>query len=143
MKRALVVVALALVACPAATAKDGLLFDRASARVGDRVVLSTSWATRRSGVVVYFMPLAMSPKFWRTYQALAPNYGPPPHLRAAIRVGELHAWGANGVRLSFRVPNVAPGRYVLGFWCRPCGTHWTTALPNYQPNPRGILRVRR
>jgi hypothetical protein len=142
VRRALVVLAVALVACPAATAKDGLQFDRASARVGERVALSAPWASHRSGVVVYFMPLAVSPKFWRTYQALAPSYGPPPHLASALRVGELHPWGANGARVAFRVPKVAPGRYVLGFWCRPCGTHWTSALPNYQPNPRGILRVR-
>jgi hypothetical protein len=37
----------------------------------------------------------------------------------------------------------AEGRYVLGFWCVPCNTHWTSALPNYQPNPFGIPRIQR
>jgi hypothetical protein len=141
MRRAILVALVALAVVPVATAKDGVVFPRASAHVGDRVVLSTPWASHRSGVVVYFMPLAASPAFWPTYQALAPAYGAPPRVRSAIRVGELRPWGANGARLVFGVPNVAPGRYVLGFWCRACGTHWTSALPNYQPSPRGILRV--
>jgi hypothetical protein len=63
-------------------------------------------------------------------------------VRAARFVGELRPIGVYGVTLTFRVPKVAPGRYVLGYWCVPCGTHWTSALPNYQPTPRGILRVR-
>jgi hypothetical protein len=143
VRRPVLVAFVALAFVPAATAKDGFVFPRTSAHVGDRIALSTPWASHRSGVVVYFMPLAVSPKFWPTYQALAPAYGTPPRVRGAIRVGELQPWGANGVRLVFRVPQVEPGRYVLGFWCRPCGSHWTSALPNYQPSPRGILRVRR
>jgi hypothetical protein len=143
MRRAFLVVCVTLVVAPTAIAKDGFVFPRASAHVGERIVLSTSWASHRRGVVVYFMPLAASPKFWPTYQAFAPSYGAPSRVRGAIRVGELRPSGANGARLVFRVPRVPPGRYVLGFWCRPCDTHWTSALPNYQPSPRGILRVRR
>jgi hypothetical protein len=45
------------------------------------------------------------------------------------------------VRLEFRVPRVTAGRYVLGIWCKPCNEHWTSALPNWQPAPLGILRV--
>jgi hypothetical protein len=146
MKRTLIVAlaaAAALALPPAVAAKDGLVFPRASAHVGDRIVLSTPWASHRRGVIVYFMPLALSPKFWPTYQAVAPAWGPAPRLRGAIRLGMLRPWGANGTRLVFHVPKVAPGRYVLGFWCLPCGAHWTSALPNYQPTPRGILRVLR
>jgi hypothetical protein len=132
---------LALVFAPVAGAKDGLLFDRHTAHVGDRITLSTHWINHRDGVIVYLMPLAASPKWWPTYQAYAPAYGKPPSLRAAIRLGHIQPWGSGGGRLRFRVPQVAPGRYVLGFWCRPCDTHWTSALPNFQPNPYGILRI--
>jgi hypothetical protein len=142
VKRALVVTVLALLVVPSASAKGEPLFPVASAHVGDSIVLSTAFASPRTHVRVYLMPLAASPRFWPTYQAFGPAYGPPPKVRAARFVGELRPIGVYGVTLTFRVPKVAPGRYVLGYWCVPCGTHWTSALPNYQPTPRGILRVR-
>jgi hypothetical protein len=137
------VAGLALVFTPAADAKDGLLFPRRTAHVGDRITLSAAWMAHPAGVIVYLMPLAASPKWWPTYQAYAPAYGKPPSLRAAIRLGKVKPWGSAGGRLQLRVPRVAQGRYVLGFWCVPCNTHWTSALPNYQPNPFGILRIQR
>jgi len=132
----------ALVFAPLADAKDGLLFDRGAAHRGDRITLSAQWMGHRDGLIVYLIPLAASPKWWPTYQAYAPAYGRPPALKSAVRLGQVERWGAAGGRLRFQVPRVTSGRYVLGFWCRPCGTHWTSALPNFQPNPRGILRVR-
>jgi hypothetical protein len=140
-------IAVALAACaafvfaPLADAKGGLLFDRRAAHAGDRITLSARWMGHRDGVIVYFIPLAASPKWWPTYQAYAPAYGKPPALKTALRLGQVKRWGTAGGRLQFRVPRVAPGRYVLGFWCRPCDTHWTSALPNFQPTPDGILRV--
>jgi hypothetical protein len=130
-----------LTLAPSAGAKDGLLFDRATARVGATIVLSTSWTSHPTGVVVYFIPLAQSPKWWHTYSGWTPNYGKPPALEVAIRLGRTTRWREQGARLAFRVPRVAPDRYVLGFWCLPCNTHWTSALPNFQISPRGILRV--
>jgi hypothetical protein len=143
MRRAfLLVLAVAAIVVPSAAGKGEPVFPLESARTGDWVVLSTPFASPRTHVRVYFMPLAVSPRFWRTYQAFAPAYGPPPKVRAARFLGELQPAGDYGVTLAFRVPKVAPGRYVLGYWCVPCDTHWTSALPNYQPSPRGILRVR-
>lgn len=136
-----VVVLLAVV--PVALAKDGLSFDRASASVGQSMTLTSPWVSHPGGVVVYFMPLSVAPQWWKTYQAYAPSVGPPPKLNAAIRIGTIKRWHANGGRLTFRVPDVTPGRYVLGFWCRPCNAHWTSALPNYEPLASGVLRVRR
>jgi hypothetical protein len=135
------VAGLALVLAPVAAAKDGLLFDRHTARVGDQLSLTSPWVAHRAGVVVYFMPLAASPKWWHTYQAYAPARGKPPALAAAIKLGQIRRWGSHGGELRFHVPQVPPGRYVLGFWCIPCDTHWTSALPNFQPTPYGILRV--
>jgi hypothetical protein len=134
---------LSLAVVPAASAKDGLLFDGHTAHVGDVLDLKTPWLTHPGGIVVYLIPLNVSPRWWRTYQAFAPAYGRPPRLKAARRLGVVARWHESGGRLRFRVPSVAPGRYVLGFWCVPCNTHWTSALPNYQPTGLGILRVRR
>jgi hypothetical protein len=143
MKTAVALAAgMALFFAPLADAKDGLLFDRGTARVGERMTLTTSWMNHPAGVIVYFMPLAVSPKWWPTYQAYAPARGRPPALKSAVRVGHVERWRSTGGRLEFLVPRVTPGRYVLGFWCQPCDTHWTSALPNFQPDPRGILTVR-
>jgi hypothetical protein len=141
LRSAAALVVTALVLAPPAAAKGGLVFPRTSARVGEKLVLSSPWMDHRDGTAVYLLPLALSPKWWPTYQALAPAYGPPPRLARALRLPGLQHWGGSGVRLRFRVPAVAPGRYVLAFWCVPCGTRWTSALPNYQPTPYGILRV--
>jgi hypothetical protein len=139
--------AVALAACvafvfaPLADAKNGLLFARGTARVGEGMTLTTPWMNHPAGVIVYFMPLAASPKWWPTYQALAPARGRPPALKSAVRLGRVERWRSTGGRLEFLVPRVTPGRYVLGFWCQPCDTHWTSALPNFQPSPRGVLTV--
>ena len=133
----------ALVVVPSAVAKDGLLFDRPNASAGQSMTLTSSRVNHPGGVVAYLIPLSAAPRWWRTYQAYAPAIGPPPKLKSAIRIGVVERWHGTGGRLAFRVPAVAAGRYVLGFWCRPCNTHWTSALPNYQPQPLGILRIRR
>jgi hypothetical protein len=136
-------VAVLLAVVPTALAKDVLVFDRSTARIGTPMTLTSPWVNHPGGVVVYFMPLKAAARWWKTYQAYAPAPGAPPKLKAATLLGVIKRWHATGGRLSFRVPAVAPGRYVLGFWCRPCNTHWTSALPNYQPLASGILRVHR
>jgi len=132
----------ALIAAAAAAAKDGIEFPRAQARVGEQIVLASSWTEHPNGLIAYFMPLSVSARWWHIgYTGTpTPNNGPPPHVRGVIRLGPLHARG-RAVRLVFRVPDVPAGRYVLGIWCKPCNEHWTTALPNWQPLPAGILRV--
>ena len=126
-----------------ALAKDWLSFDRAWARPGDTVRAQTTYAQHGNKLVVYVLPLASSPRFWSIgyINDYAPDAGPPPHVRGAIRVGTTRAYG-QAAWLAFRMPRVRPGEYVLGVWCKPCNTHWTSALPNYQPDPRGLLRVR-
>jgi hypothetical protein len=144
VRRLAIALAAALVVVPAAAAKDGLQFTRATAHVGDPLVVATGYATHRSGVVVFFMPLRVAPRWWKApYNGgwETPNNGPPPHVRGVIRLGAARPYGAHGLRLMTRVPRVTPGRYVLGIWCKPCNEHFTTALPNFQPSPTGILRV--
>ena len=144
MRRVLIVAVLALLVVPAACAKDGVLFARPAAHAGDRLVLKSSWAAHPDGVAVYFMPLAVSPRWWHgSYNGWeTPNNGPPPkRVRGVLRLGTLHSSTGHAVRLVTKVPRVKPGRYVLGFWCAACNEHWTSALPNFQPNPLGVLRV--
>ena len=142
--RLLVLVVAMLVFAPTAAAKDGLLFTRASAHVGDALVVSTAYATHRRGVFVYFMPLSVAPRWWHVPYSggwQTPNNGPPPRVRGVVALGAAQPYGAHGLRLVTRVPRVPAGRYVLGVWCKPCNEHFTTALPNFQPSRRGILRV--
>jgi hypothetical protein len=126
-----------------ALAKDWLSFNRASARPGDTVRAETSYSLHGNQLVVYLLPLAASPRFWSIGYTndYDPDTGPPPHVRGAIHVGVTHAHG-RAASLTFRLPRVRPGTYVLGVWCKPCNTHWTSGLPNYQPDPHGLLRVR-
>lgn len=143
MVRALTLVFLvASLTASSAFAKDGVEFDRARAHVGDRLVLSSSWNAHPHGLVAYFMSLQVAARWYHASYTgdVMPNNGPPPHVRGVVRLGRLNANG-RAVRLVFTIPRVSPGRYVLGVWCKPCNAHWTTALPNWQPNPAGILTV--
>jgi len=136
---ALVLVALAVI--PAAAAKDWLSFERTRAHVGDRVTVSSGWNAHPNGLVAYLVPYALSPSFYKIpYGGMGFNAGPPPALRGVIELGRARPNG-HAASLTFSVPRVAPGRYVLGVWCVPCNEHWTTALPNWQPDPHGILRI--
>ena len=85
-----------LVVAPAALAKDGLLFDRPAASVGQSITLTSPWLNHPGGVVAYFMPLSVAPQWWKTYQAYAPTVGPPPKMTAAIGPGTIRRWHAHG-----------------------------------------------
>jgi hypothetical protein len=132
---------LALVVVPTAVAKDWVQFDRLHAHTGDRVAIGSSWNSHPNGLVAYLVPMVKSPRFWHIpYQgSYSPNTGPPPRIAGVVKLGRVPAQG-RAVRLVFSVPAVPAGVYVLGIWCVPCNSHWTTALPNYQPSPYGMLR---
>ena len=136
--------ALALVAAPAADAKGGLLFDRAVARPGDRLAVATPYEVHPGGLVLWLVRLEHAPRFFTIpYQgAPIPERGPPPRRPGLIRLGVTGPYGWTGARLEFRLPRVAPGRYTLVVWCRPCGTHWALAAPNWIVGERTVLRVR-
>jgi hypothetical protein len=105
-------------------------------------VLSSSWNAHPRGLVAYFMSLSTAARWYHVSYTgdVEPNNGPPPRVPGVVRLGALQAKG-RAVQLAFTVPRVRPGRYVLGIWYKPCNAHWTTALPNWQPNPNGILTV--
>lgn len=44
----------------------------------------------------------------------------PPHGGVYHRIATLNVRHANTVRVSFRVPRLAPGRYVYVLYCGPC-----------------------
>lgn len=142
IRRLVVASVLALTVTSSAAAKGEPRFDRTTARVGDTLTLTSRYVGDPVGVVVYLLPLADAPRWWPTYQALAPAHGTPPHLRSAVRLGRISRWGEHGGTIRFRVPHVVAGRYVLGYWCVPCRTHWTSALPNFQTDRFGVLRIR-
>ena len=73
-----------LVVAPAALAKDGLLFDRPAASVGQAITLTSPWLNHPGGVVAYFMPLSVAPQWWKTYQAYAPTVGPGGRERCPV-----------------------------------------------------------
>jgi hypothetical protein len=148
LRRLLLWTTVALVTAAPALAKGGSPFDRASARRGDAVSLGVSdiigenWPVD-TAVDVYLVPLAASPRWWTIYNSYGPTYGPRPHLATAVRLGSmLHVKGVTQ-HLRVRVPDVAPGRYVLGYFVAATRSRWTSALPNYQIGPNVVLRVRR
>ena len=126
-----------LAACPAA-AKNGSPFNRASARPGDALVIGPGlFASAR--VDTWLLPLAQAKRWWPSYNAYAPTYGPRPHLRAAVWLGSIPRYGT----ISVRVPNVAAGRYVLAYWIPSTQARWTSARADNLPVPGNVLRVRR
>jgi hypothetical protein len=149
VRRLLLGIAIALVTAAPAFAKGGSPFDRGSARPGDTVSISVNdiigerWPAR-TAVEVYLLPLAASPRWWTTYNSYGPTYGPRPHLRSAVHLGSIWhrvLWVTPRIRV--QVPNVPPGKYVLGYWSAPTQARWTSALPNYQIGSNAVLRVRR
>jgi hypothetical protein len=140
--------AVVLITAAPALAKGGSPFDRASARPGDAVSLGVSdiigenWPVH-AAVDVYLVPLAASPRWWTIYNAYGPTYGPRPHLAASVRLGSIVRLDGVTQHLRVRVPHVAPGRYVLGYFVAATRSRWTSALPNYQVGSNAVLRVRR
>jgi len=134
-----------LVAAPSASAKGGgaLLFDRAAARAGDRLAVSAAHELYPRGYVVWLVRLEHAPRFFTIpYTGVPrPAPGPPPRRPGLTRLGVTEPDGHGGARLEFRLPHLDPGRYTLVVWCRPCGTHWAAAAPNYIVNWRTVLRV--
>lgn len=115
------------------------LFDRTSARIGERVGITVGYAPAPGSLVLYLVPLALAPRYvLGGYGLPRPAPGPPPPDPRLVALGS-----PRSARLSFRVPRLEPGRYTLVVWCKPCGNdHWAMATPNFVLNPRAILRIR-
>jgi hypothetical protein len=129
----------------------GLIFDRARAVPGERVeAFSGQRDTGRpsanapiEGVKVYFVPVELAVN----QQSDLRSTGPPSDARWLL-VGSVHQDADGVIRMRFRIPQVPPGDYTTGFWCRPCappkGGFFTSLLPrdHWRPQPYGrIIRI--
>ena len=124
----------ALVVPVSAQAALSFAFDRAQARVGQRVHAyqadpdgnpAPAW-DRLDGVTLYL--------------ARANN------LSRRVRLGAMGI-DADGVwSIDFRVPKVRPGLFMIAFFCRPCGDTYfgsTELGTSWSGKPGRVLRVRR
>ena len=143
------VVALALLWTPAASAKLALTFDRTSAHPGDRVYLRFGeyFTSTRNVVHVY---LVHAPILGNVIRPMAGGgirrLGPPPRLAGVHKIGRTLS-GKPGI--AFRVPTVRTGRYAAVIWCSTCQYPYLLAnfqggIPDdaYIRDARGLLRVR-
>jgi hypothetical protein len=124
------VVAVALLLAPAASAKLALTFDRASARPGDRVHLAYGdYFTSKEKVVRVY--LVYAPILGNVVRPKAgggvARFGPPPRIAGVHEVGQTLSAKSG---LTFRVPNVRAGRYAAVIWCAAC--HYPYLLANWQ-----------
>ena len=132
-RAALAAVAVALALPASAEAALSFAFDRAQARVGQRVHAyqadsdgnpAPAW-DQLDGVTLYLAPVGN------------------PFRR--VRLGEMTN-DADGVwSIDFRVPKVRPGLFMIAFYCRPCGnTYFGSTSPGpWTGKPSRILKVRR
>jgi hypothetical protein len=133
---------------PTARADLGLVFPETRAVPGQRVGAFSgdnrgrpSRFTSVKGIRLYLVPMA---------DAKSPaNQRPtgPPRNPSWRPLGRLHLSADGVARLSFVVPNLAPGDYTIGFWCRPCapprGATFTTAYPGTRWRARPFGKVLR
>jgi hypothetical protein len=123
---------LAAVACllPAAPAAAGPFLDWSrptTVRVGSRVQVQAGAGVRMYALLpLYLVAARYAPplhpcKLRNGHPATCPatSLGPPSSSRYH-RIGTLNVRHVNTVRVSFRVPRLADGRYVYVIYCGPC-----------------------
>lgn len=151
--RILAVAAVALVAAaavPTGSAKLSLVFDRSSAKPGERVSLTFGeyFVSRENVVHVYLVRASILGRVIRpALGGGVERLGPPPRLRGVVKVGTTRS-GAPG--LLFRVPRVPAGRYAAVIWCSTCASRYLLAsFPGSVPDDaavrptRSLLRILR
>jgi hypothetical protein len=126
--------AAALVLPVSAQAALSFAFDRAQARAGQRVHAyqadvdgnpAPAWDTL-DGVVLYLASVD--------------------NLSHRARLGPLTTDDTGVWSITFRVPKVRPGRYMISFFCGPCGgTYFGSTSPRsaWTGKPGRVLKVRR
>jgi hypothetical protein len=130
----LATVAAALVVPVSAQAALSFAFDRAQARVGQRVHAyqadsdgnpTPAW-DELEGVTLYLARVS--------------------NLSRRVRLGPMGI-DAQGVwSIDFRVPRVKPGLYMISFLCGPCGNTYfgsTSLRSSWTGRPGRVLKVRR
>jgi hypothetical protein len=118
----------ALIAATRASAGPFVDWSRpATAQVGDLIRVQAGAGVRMYALLpLYLVPAKLAPQphacHLRNGQraiCAAASLGPP-HGGRYHRVATLNVRHANTVTVSFRVPRLAPGRYVYVLYCGPC-----------------------
>ena len=128
MRLCLITICAALVLAAPASAGPFIDWSRpATARVGDVIGVQAGAGLRMYALLpLYLVAAKDAPAVGactlRDGQAAtcpATSLGPP-HSARYHRVATLNVRHANTVHVSFRVPRLAPGRYVYVLYCGPC-----------------------
>ena len=130
----LAAVAVALLVPVSAQAALSFAFDRAQARIGQRVHAYQADA--------YGNPAPA----WEDLGGVTLYLARVGNLSHRVRLGPMET-DANGVwSITFRVPRVRPGLYMVSFFCGPCGNTYfgsTYAHSAWTRKPGRVLKVRR
>ena len=130
----LAAVAVALVVPVSAQAALSFAFDRAQARIGQRVHAyqadpegnpAPAW-DQLDGVTLYLASVR--------------------NLSHHVRLGEMGIDDQGVWSIDFRVPKLRPGLYMIAFHCRPCGDTFfgsTYLRSSWTGKPGRVLKVRR
>lgn len=134
IRAALAAAAAALVVPVSAQAALSFAFDRAQARVGQRVHAYQA------------DPEGNPAPAWDTLEGVTLYLARVGNLSRRMRLGELGI-DANGVwTIDFRVPKVKPGLFMIAFSCGPCGNTYfgsTDLRSSWTGKPGRVLKVRR
>ena len=130
----LAAVAAALVVPVSAQAALSFAFDRAQARVGQRVHAYQADSDGKPAPA------------WDALDGVTLYLARVGNLSRRVRLGAMGI-DANGVwSITFRVPTVRPGLYMVSFFCAPCGNTYfgSTYLGSpWTGKPGRVLKVRR
>lgn len=130
---------LALLHVPGASA--GPYIESASkthARAGEPVQLRAGAGLRLpEPLPLYLVPIAKAPLPYacRRNALCRPRVAKPPKGGAYHRIGELSTRRTREVTITFRVPSLAPGRYVYVFYCGACQRGQGGSLIAWLPRP--------
>ena len=139
-------VAIVLVAVQAAQGAIAPIFSRSVARVGEIVGVRQPGTfqpgcggSSMRGITLYLITERQAHGLAFPSQDNAEQNPPAKSLRRRP-LGELRCDRRGVLRLRFRVPAVAPGRYTTLVHCKPCGSTW---FPGGFLAKNGVLRIRR
>jgi hypothetical protein len=134
LRAVLAAMAVALVVPMSAEAALSFAFDRAQARVGQRVHAYQA------------DPDGNPAPAWSALEGVTLYLARANDLSRRVRLGEM-AIDDHGVwSIDFRVPKVKPGLFMIAFFCRPCGNTFfgsTYLGTSWSGKPGRVLKVRR
>jgi hypothetical protein len=134
LRAALAAVAAALVVPATAQAALSFAFDRAQARVGQRVHAYQADSDGNPAPA------------WDTLDGVTLYLARVDNLSHRVRLGEMGVDPRGVWSIDFRVPRVKPGLYMIAFSCVPCGSTYFGSAEPHSPWTRKagrVLKVRR